>query len=71
MPHYSIPVKIVSYNYMNIEAGSVQEAVEKVVDCSKDNLNEPIDDYEYFEYDPCGEKFEVDENNKIIKTIKE
>lgn len=71
MPHYSIPVKIVSYNYLNIEATSVQKALEKVINCSRDNLNEPIDDYEYFEYDPYGEIFEVDKNNKIIKTIKE
>lgn len=70
MSFYSIPVKIVSYGYMNVESSSIQEAIEKAINCPKDNLNEPIDDYEYLEYDACGDIFEVDENNKIIKTIR-
>ena len=73
MPFYSIPIKIVAYNYMKVKATSLEEAIEKVKSgkCSKDNLNEPVDCYEYYEHDQYGENFEVDENNKIIKTIKQ
>lgn len=71
MPHYVIPVKLVSYGYMNIESNSLQEAIEKVKqkECSENDLREVVANPFRYEYNPDCLHYESDENNKTLNSL--